>query len=352
MYNRFIIVLALISSATALYGDLKVNLVTGISIPGDSFSQELQPAHLYGIEADFRPAFLRSYNPRLAVHGNFQMAQWPLTGSKDSSLDMKSFMMGGRYLWEYRPLVSLFGGAGLSTDRIVFQGSLSGESAKYWKNGYYYEGGMLIYSASGIGVTMAAMWHRVKLSSDNLDTLDFKTGLTLNTDRIFYLLSRPGTALEQEQHRDRIDMLLNQGQEAFRSRNIAEAKGYFQKVLNIQDDEALALRYMEQIRWLEDSHRQAEVLIGQGYELQAIPLLQETAPFMRESQQLLVTTRRKLQGSIPQWQNRGISSFERNDYDSCIYYMKRILLVDPANERAKLYLHKAITRKQAIEKLE
>jgi hypothetical protein len=84
---------------------------------------------------------------------------------------------------------------------------------------------------------------------------------------------------------------------------------------------------------------------------EAIPGLADAALFMREAEVELARVRGLLRRDIPTLENAGIACYEKKQYRDCINLMKKILLIDPDNRKAKLYLPRAERRHRAIETL-
>jgi hypothetical protein len=56
--------------------------------------------------------------------------------------------------------------------------------------------------------------------------------------------------------------------------------------------------------------------------------------------------------NVAPWEKEGIKLYDNRQYRDCITVMERILLVDPENKNANIYLPRAVKRNRAIESLQ
>ena len=72
--------------------------------------------------------------------------------------------------------------------------------------------------------------------------------------------------------------------------------------------------------------------------LNAIIILKDIDPKMKEAAKTLQDLRQKLAPEIPELERLSINAYNDNDFELCITLLNRLLLIDPDNETARLYL--------------
>ena len=82
----------------------------------------------------------------------------------------------------------------------------------------------------------------------------------------------------------------------------------------------------------------------------ALELLIDSEKYLIQASDKLNYLRSRLKKEEKELENLGIKAYLEEDYKSCIFYMKRVQLINPENESVKIYLPRAIMRYDALEK--
>ncbi|HOW83605.1 MAG TPA: tetratricopeptide repeat protein, partial [Spirochaetota bacterium] len=131
-----------------------------------------------------------------------------------------------------------------------------------------------------------------------------------------------------------------------------KARSYFTKVVELDPDYPEARDRLDSVQAACDDFARAMELKKSGDYLRALKILRAIDPKMRAA----ADEREKIAGSlkarVPAMQEQGMSEYSRNDFGAAVDTFEKILLVDPENATAKLYLSRARKRHDAYRKLE
>ncbi len=114
----------------------------------------------------------------------------------------------------------------------------------------------------------------------------------------------------------------------------SDASVLAKKISDIKRDYASGERFYKNRRYLE-----------------SIPYLNRTAFYFPASAEKITRIRKIYANRIPVWERRGMRAYEQQDYDTCIRLMRQIILIDPGNSTAGIYLPRALKRKKALQRL-
>jgi len=149
-----------------------------------------------------------------------------------------------------------------------------------------------------------------------------------------------------------VNAMYAQGQSHMEAGNLDDAEKLFRMILKKEPSHAPAARSLEQILSVRSLHEQTISLVSQGRNLEAIPKLEQCAKYYPEDRSDLERIRSQYAREIPAWEQSAISAYDRKDYNTCIMIMQKILLVEPDNQTARIYLPRAQKRRKALESLE
>jgi hypothetical protein len=149
-----------------------------------------------------------------------------------------------------------------------------------------------------------------------------------------------------------IDEYYESGQKYFKIGDGLKAKEYFNKVISYNNNYKDVENYLKIIIINEDIFEKAVKLISENKPFEALPLLVDTEKYLISAFKKLQEIRLLLSKEENELVKNGIDAYNKNDYERCIYLMKRVQLINPANESANLYLPRAIKRYDALKKIE
>lgn len=114
--------------------------------------------------------------------------------------------------------------------------------------------------------------------------------------------------------------------------------------------EDLVIEKYRSLIFQQKKRQEAKAHLEAGRHFRAIALLKQAVD-IPEAMQELKSIRESLQSQISSYLNQGISAYDRSDFDTCIAYMEKVLLIDPENPEALIYLPRAQNRRKAMQKL-
>ena len=241
----------------------------------------------------------------------------------------------------------------LQESYIVLEAGTIGERETAYKPGLALKAGFFSAVYRDFGIRVGMEYAAMDLSGERLETYSFTAAAVVRVP-LSKMLVPEGKSGEDRggdtaQVRAEAAYLLGLGELEKGSLESAEAS--FRKALSIRAGHADAAKKIAEIGEARGSYAEAKVLAGQKKYYEAIPLLEKSRGYIREAERDLAGTRSLLSGELPELERRGITSYENREYDQCITIMRKILAVDPENQTGKLYLPRAQSRKQAIERL-
>ncbi len=342
-----ITVLLIIASVSAYsneysrYNGFTYSVTGGMSIPTGFYNGYLEDGPRLTFNTFYR-------------ENRFSLPLYYKGGISYSNYELKT---GGSYLHQYditggifttyrmHPLLLPFIGIDLHGLYSRINTANTGETGSALKPGLSINLGNMAYLGSGVGLLFLIDYRITDISGELFKPITISAGLTFNNNDSTRDLNRESEAEVKFQ-------LYQKAQTAFRSRNFEEAKKLFNEV-HMMDSEYPGLDYnLQRIREIESDKKQADNFISLKNYIRAIPHLQFCAPYIAECENNLRKYRRELAAGIGAWERDGIRHYEAARYRECINTMERILLVDPGNRTANIYLPRAIRRQQAIEALQ
>lgn len=158
-------------------------------------------------------------------------------------------------------------------------------------------------------------------------------------------------AYDAKKSKERAELFVSSGLYELEKGNPESAEVSFKKALDIDPENQKAAAMLGEIDAARASHALARSLVKNKRYYDAIPLLERSPSWCVDAAKELSEIRAMLAAEIPALERIGIAAYETHNYDECIAIMKRIRLIDPDNNTARLYLPRAEGRKRAIERL-
>ncbi len=317
-------------------------LVTGgISIPTGYYNNYFNP----GGEANFSAFYQHNiFSIPLYYKGGLSYSQYRLK-TNDSSLHQASLQAGAFTSYKLHPLIEPFFGADIMGVFSRLNTENTNKSENAYKPGISFNIGNMTYLNNGLGLFLIMEYKITEISGEIFSPLSIKAGLTFNNnDSIRDMNKESETEIKFQ--------LFQQAQHNFRNKNFDEAKKLFNQVYAM-DNQYPGINYnLRRIKEIEADKAEADNYIKQKSYIQAIPHLQFCAPYIKECETDLAKYRKELLANITTLERNGIRQYETGKYRDCINTMEKILLIDPGNRTAAVYLPRALKRQKAIEALQ
>jgi tetratricopeptide (TPR) repeat protein len=149
---------------------------------------------------------------------------------------------------------------------------------------------------------------------------------------------------------EKIEGLYNSGVLSYNEGNINEAEIYFKKILDLKDEYRDTAEYINTIGEIKRDMETANKLSKEKKKVQAIPFLSKWEKQVPAAKEKLEKLRRELAPEALKLETGGIQAFDKKNYRESIRLLSRVLLIDPENKKARLYLNRARRYLDTIEK--
>ncbi len=240
--------------------------------------------------------------------------------------------------------ISFLGGIDLHGVYAALDTDNTGGRESTFKPGISYNIGLMTYLGRGIGLSVLADYRQIEISEKKFSTVDISAGLMYNYNSYV-------NELEKVSRSEKKLSMFNQGIAELNRQNFSRAKSLFIELNSLDRNYPGLAEYLTRIEGIEKNSSTADTYISQQNYLKAIPYLEECSPYMKECEQKLASHRKSLMVNVAGWEAEGVKSYEEKKYRDCIEMMEKILLVDPENQNANIYLPRALKRQRAIESL-
>ncbi len=344
IYTIIILLLLMLQASADLSAEKYYN--------GLTVTASIGPSYVSGFYSDY---FKRGLSPEIGtfynlpfLNGNtyftsgFSYYSYNMDSNHNSYLRQGDIYAGGMISY---PLISfLFINTGLSIHGIYSElnTEYTERSESTLKPGVSVNLGGMGYLGRGIGLFANAEYRVTSISDERFNTSTIRGGITYN-------FKDYRADIDERLNADKKIALYDQGITEFRRKNLNGAKTIFTELHNIDSNYPGLDYYLKRIEVIEYNYRNAENLIAQKNYLRAIPYLELCSPYIKDCELKLFQQRKNLKTNIPAWEKDGIRFYDNRQYRECINIMEKILLVEPENRNANIYLPRAIKRNKAIE---
>ena len=348
IYSIIILVILLNAlSVKALYSENNYS--------GFTYTLTAGPSYIHGfydeyVTDGFTAGFNTYYNFPLFIgntyfKGGLSYYGYNLDASKSSELTQFDLRTGAGIFYTLFPWLDLIAGIDIHGVYSNLKTDNTGRNEYTVKPGISYNAGTMTYLGRGIGLCVLADYRTMKISEKKFSTIDLTAGLTYNYNSYI-------NDIEQSSRSEKKLTMFNNGIAEFKKKNFDDAKNLFHELKSLDKNYPGLDYYMKRIEEIENNKATADSLIEQQNYLKAIPHLEGCSAYIKECELKLLSQRKTLKVNVPMWEADGIKLYDEKNYKGCIELMERILLVDPENQNANIYLPRAIKRQKAIESLQ
>jgi len=330
-------------SSPFYWQDGHLDLSPGYTMPIGEWADEFKPGFGINLGYSFPTSFL---NNKVFVIQELSYSRWAFTYNNNSTANIYSYSLLPAIYFPYsfttgKIVAPFFAVGGQFSDLNLVEKQIS-------KNDQYF--GLFLKARTGILLDITSNL-RIKLQADissypyisnELNYLGTSLGIS-------YRFTAPAEI--QNANAKKIIALHNEAAIAEKTKDWIKLQELVTEILALDPRDDQARNYQIEIQD-EGIYQTALQTINTKGELQAIPLLEKIAQRYQPAQQQLISIRNKLKNKIPEWRKAGVQAYEKRNYQLCIQLMKQILLVDPEEKTAEIYLPRAEKRLQALEKLQ
>ena len=296
---------------------------------------------------------LGCYYPAVFIH-DYVLGEGELRGSRfffdaggGSHLEAISMRVGAVVYYPVHRLLYPYGGVMAQESMLRFNAERLGESDHSFKPGAVIKAGFFSWITRHAGTRIGVEYEAMPLSRKVF------SAVTVSVSALYRVNGVSGA----QQGRDvrtlyrEVNALYLNGVRAMNAREHLKAKQSFEELLRMDGDHDLARKNLQKIYQSEKFFDEAGSLERDRHYYDAIKKYSAASEYIGGADERLGALRSMLIGNVPGMERKGIRAYEKKKYGECISLMKKILLIDPGNSTAVLYLPRAERRKQAIERL-
>ncbi len=310
------------------------------------YEGKLDPSIRYGIYVTL------PVNSYLMADGLLTIGSHEFTNSANSFLYSYELALTPLFYYDIHNKVRLFGGAGLDFRYLRVNAVLTGRQENAFKAGYLLTAGTFVKISKRVSLRAGADYTRIWLSGEPLVNNTFSLGVSYTV-----------AAGEPEEYRDqaRVEMRSNleqarnyykEGLNALSNKKSGKARDYFKMALRINPGMDEAREKLDIIDTAENAFAEAKVLLQKKRYYEAIPYLVRASEYVEGADKKLDETRKKLDVRVEKLEKSGIEAFNRKNYEQCISIMRKVLLIDPENQTARIYMSRARKYLETVDKFQ
>ncbi len=277
--------------------------------------------------------------------GGLSYSGYDLLSNSNSTIKQFDLLGGAGLFYSLFSYMDLMGGIDIHGIYSRLNTENTERNEQTVKPGISFNAGAMTYLGRGLGLCILADYRITKLSEEKLSSVNLTAGLTYNYNAYTNEIVR-NTKAEKKL------TMFNQGLAEFKKKNFNDAKSLLHELYSIDKNYPGLDYYMKRIEEIEQNLATADALIEQQNYLKAIPHLEGCSAYIKDCELKLLNQRKTLKVNIQTWETEGIELYDNKNYKGCVDLMEKILLVDPENQNANIYLPRAIKRQKAIESLQ
>ncbi|HNV47702.1 MAG TPA: hypothetical protein PLE73_07965 [Spirochaetota bacterium] len=332
------LVLAFARTDTALPSDLPADIMFGVK---GGYSQVIGHyadfVHGAGGGGVFVMPYIGSF---FMIEADLSYASYALARERGSSLNLASGGIGPLFYVQPFSFLQIYVGASITGNYFALNASRERGEQESMKAGFAGKFGFIFPFRNGLAARIGCEYAQAFQSGNAFAAVNYYGGVAYGVS----FWNAPPAVSEAE-------TAFAKGQREFKEGRFDEAKRSFAKTRSLDGSHAGAKQHLDTIERLERQYATARDLIAKHRFYEAIPVLDDIAAEYPAAREDLAKARAQLAGEIPTLARQGIAAYERQDYRTCIALMQRIILIDPKNETANIYLPRARKRLEALERL-
>lgn len=274
-------------------------------------------------------------------------SQYTVKSLNEAAIHSVSMSIGPSFYYSLVPLLEIYVGVAIKGNYLYLKADDDRFSEETYKPGFVLKTGFFIPIKWGIRARIGFEYSYNELSKREFHAINFFGGISFN----YYAYERTRKTKKFITNAKEIGNNYNKGLENLKNGKLQKAKECFEKVLTYDGGHKNSQKYLMIIEKTEKNYIKARKLIRNEEYFESIPYLEEAAIYMFEAKAELKVVRKKLSIQIKELEKLGVALYEDKKYSQCIKIFEKLLLIDPGNKIANIYLSKARTRYEALQKL-
>ena len=281
----------------------------------------------------------------LMVECDSGFAYYPLKGSSSSSLMAYSLGVGPFFYYPVHERVSLYLGTLVKGMLFHVKTAETGKEDVSLKFGFSLSAGLMFPVAKGIEIRAGYVFSENDLTRNLFMSHDVFAGVAYA-----FSPSAARETLEQESESEAVE-LYKQAVGHYNAGDFDQALSLFRRVLEREHDYPGVADYVTAIESAKARYDRAMEYKKSGDLLQALKLLREIDQPMSSVRAEREKIAGELSGKVLLLEQKGIDQYNNKNYGGALETFQNILIIDPENTRARLYLPRARKRYDAYQKL-
>lgn len=265
--------------------------------------------------------------------------------SPDSYFMSVALTVGPLFRWSPFKRLDLFAGVIMRGSYFHFYGSNSGVRANSIRVGFGVSAGAFINIYKNVDLRIT-----YRFSENDLSTRTFMSHEVLGGVSYAFAIRRPVSAGNQQVFYEKVKAEYERGRELYLEGKFSDALDAFREVRKLDPEHREAGEYIILITASLDIYEKADRLERKGDLFGAIKMLKQADPRMTEARIKIESLRKKLARQVRRLEREMINQYNQKKYLLCIGTGEKILLVEPKNRKAPLYIQRARRRYNALRK--
>jgi len=280
---------------------------------------------------------------------NFSM--FPLSNNSESALYSLSFSLGPLGYYSILPYFQIYAGIAGQGNYLYLKADKSDKDERTFKPGFIAKGGFFFPLISGFRLRTGIEYNINPLSGKSFENVKLIAGASYNfsftgpSDRPVII-----QVVREDPKIKKADEIYKKGINSLGKKNYLNAKKLFEDVIDIIPEHEGALYYLSKIKNAEGHYKKALKHSNNKEYYKTIDHLVKSSDYIKEASKQLNNIRKRLKKKNRLLEKNALEFYRKKNYKRCITVTKTILLVDPKNKFAQLYLNRAKKRYRAIEK--
>ena len=325
------------------WGDVIISADAGYTIPAGYYRDYLKGTYRVNLSALYgNPSILKLF----MFEAGASYARYPLKAGSSSYLQEGSMCLGPLVSYRIAGHIQLYMGPSLSLSYLHLHASRYNTNERSFKPGFLARAGLFFPLALGVRLRADFSYRIHYLSGKPFHECSFTGGVGYNFN-------------PDERSRDDASHVpatkaawhLAAAEKAMKEGDIDKAKEEYRKALSIEPSNDEARIRLDVIEKAESDFAHSRSLLNDKHFFEAIPLLEGAAGLLPDARRELASVRTRLSGEIPLLEKKGVELYEKGEYATCVDTLRRLLLIDPNNRTAQIYLPRAQKRIEAMERL-
>ncbi len=309
----------------------------------------------YDQKLDSSPAFLLKtstdiYSP-LFIQGMFSYSSYSFRESSGSYIGRYSLYLGPVLRYGIYGHFLLTGGLYITESIFTLRASRLYRTERTYKTGFAASAGLAFSFTPEIIAEAGVLVSQSRVSGEPFRDINFTLGAGYSFNfyptvykKKFQETRKALTELEK------LEGLYNSGVLSYNEGDIDQAGKYFKKIVDLKTGFRDTAEYIKIIGEIKKDLETADKFSEEGNAIRAIPLLSKWEKQVPAAKEKLEKLRRDLADEALKLETMGIRAFDKKEYRKSIRLLSRVLLIDPENKKARLYLNRARRYLDTIEK--